>query len=303
MSRRKELLKKIDLHNKKAKIYKNIAKPSFLNKIKKLFLLKHKYVFYSLIKLFHIKKDLKVNLFSNKQIKLPSRDYAIYPLYFFGSLGDREFNLTKFLIKNLQPNDIFYDIGANYGFYSILAEEIITTGQIHTFEPNPDVFKYLQKNCDTNITSLNNVALNQTNTRSKFYIPFKKDLSQSGYASITKPNLKAPSSHYKKVTVSSITLDYYCKNNKPPTIIKLDVEGSELLVLNGGEKTIKNNNPLIIMEVWGNKEGKNISKQAIEKLKNLDYKIYKIDKNGDLLNINKIHFNKIDDFDNYVFKK
>jgi FkbM family methyltransferase len=93
-------------------------------------------------------------------------------LYFFGVLFGDEINIIKFLIKNLKENDIFYDIGANYGFYTLLAQEFITTGEIHSFEPNPNIFKLLKENVKLDLfknTFLNELALSDKKGESEFY--------------------------------------------------------------------------------------------------------------------------------------
>ena len=72
--------------------------------------------------------------------------------------GFGEYKLTKFFIKNLKEDDIFYDIGANYGFYSCLAAEFCK--EVHLFEPIPFIFDNLKNNFKNHQNVfLNNIAL------------------------------------------------------------------------------------------------------------------------------------------------
>jgi len=64
----------------------------------------------------------------------------------FHTLGGCEIRLTKFFIKNFREDSVFFDVGANYGFYSLLAKQFIDQGEIHAFEPSPNTFQILQKN-------------------------------------------------------------------------------------------------------------------------------------------------------------
>jgi hypothetical protein len=119
--------------------------------------------------------------------------------------------------------------------------------------------------------------------------------------------------HYYKflnyIEVQTTTLDDYLKNHKPPTVIKMDVEGAEKLVIEGGINFFKNKSPIIIMEVWASKEGGEISEKSVEMLKKIEYEPYFINMNGDLENIkNKNNISQIVDnenlfADNFVFIK
>jgi len=220
-------------------------------------------------------------------------------LYFFGTLYGEELKIIKFLLKNLKENDVFYDIGANYGFYTILAQEFITEGEIHSFEPNPKIFKILKENCKLNIfknTYLNEIALSDKNGGVEFY---DRDIArQSGGSSLIKHE------HFKKykvIKVKTMKLDDYILIHKPPTIMKIDVEGAEPFVLKGATNLIKNYNPTIIMEFGSD----NLHREAVEILLNNDYKLYRLDKEGNLIIADQNElFKKDSQFEaNYVFKK
>jgi len=58
-------------------------------------------------------------------------------------LSMTEARLTHFLLKNLGGHDVFYDIGSHRGFYTKLAKNFCK--EVHAFEPNPEVFKELEK--------------------------------------------------------------------------------------------------------------------------------------------------------------
>ncbi|GIW65418.1 MAG: hypothetical protein KatS3mg093_397 [Candidatus Parcubacteria bacterium] len=93
------------------------------------------------------------------------------------------------------------------------------------------------------------------------------------------------------------------KNHKPPTVIKIDVEGAELEVLQGGENFLRNYSPIISLEIWGKDNNGELSMKAVNFLRNLNYKSYYVNENGELEERNGDLSLGIIGFDNFIFKK
>jgi FkbM family methyltransferase len=242
----------------------------------------------------------KIKTFWGRDIYVYLADADASALYFFNTLYGSEIKIIKFLIKNFKDDDIFYDIGANYGFYVLLAQEFITKGEIHAFEPNPKIFKLLRKNSRLDIyknTFLNEMALSDKTGETEF---FDREISRhSGGSSLIKHQhfLK-----YKVIKVKTTTLDDYILNHKPPTIMKIDVEGEESLVLKGGLELLKKYSPMIIMEFLPD----DLHREAVNILFNSGYRAFKIDNDGNLSIMNEKQDLLKDDVsheENYVFKK
>jgi FkbM family methyltransferase len=241
----------------------------------------------------------KVKTFWGRDIYVYLADQDASALYFFNTLYGEEIKIIKLLIKNFKDDDTFYDIGANYGFYTLLAQEFITKGEIHAFEPSPKIFKLLTENSRLDIyknTFLNEMALSDKTEETEF---FDKEIGgQSGGSSLIKHQhfLK-----YKVIKVKTTTLDDYISNHKPPTIMKIDVEGGEPLVLKGALKLLKKYNPMIIMEFLPD----DLHREAVNILSNNGYRTFKIDSDGNLSIINEKDLlrNDISYEANYVFKK
>jgi len=241
----------------------------------------------------------KVKTFWGRDIYVYLADQDASALYFFNTLYGEEIKIIKLLIKNFKDDDTFYDIGANYGFYTLLAQEFITKGEIHAFEPSPKIFKLLRENSRLDIyknTFLNKMALSDKTEETEF---FDREISgQSGGSSLIKHQhfLK-----YKVIKVKTTTLDDYISNHKPPTIMKIDVEGGETLVLKGALKLLKKYNPMIIMEFLPD----DLHREAVNILSNNGYRAFKIDSDGNLSIINEKDLlrNDVPHEANYVFKK
>ena len=226
---------------------------------------------------------------------------------FLGSnrMFNAEARLTMFLIKHLKETDVFYDAGASYGFYTMLAQEL-RAAQIHAFEPDRKVFMYLQKNAgSSHNVYLNNVALAECVRET---ILFK-----NGTGSFVNSIIPEVSSYYKKSVkvvdtqenevVQTITLDQYVSAhpNSIPTILKLDVEGAESLVISGGLQVLNQFHPCIAMEIWEGEQGKNFSQKAVSLLEKLSYKPYRITEIGNIEFVNSLDFHYVNLFDNIIF--
>ena len=74
--------------------------------------------------------------------------------------GHYEPEITDLIKRTLKPGDTFVDIGANTGYYTVLASLLVgSEGTVHSFEPIPYIFSEMQANVSLN--SLSNVFLNQ----------------------------------------------------------------------------------------------------------------------------------------------
>jgi len=241
----------------------------------------------------------KVKTFWGRDIYVYLADADASALYFFNTLYGGEIKIIKFLIKNFKDDDIFYDIGANYGFYTLLAQEFITKGEIHAFEPNPKIFKLLRENSRLDIyknTFLNEMALSDKTGKIEFY---DREISRhSGDSSLIKHQhfLK-----YKVIKVRTTTLDDYISNHKPPTIMKIDVEGGESLVLKGGLELLKKYSPMIIMEFLPD----DLHREVVNILFNSQYRAFRIDNDGNLSIVNEqdLFRDDVPHEENYVFKR
>ena len=209
------------------------------------------------------------------------------------TLREEEQPLINFFVKNLKEGDVFYDIGANYGFYSVMALNLIKGGEIHAFEPSASTFKYLAKNISENETNANLTFVSQVAVGEKMgNIPFHDSYSEGNSSISTASPLGAGGDPIEaNTTVYCTTIDMYTKNKKGPSFIKLDVEGYERNVIEGASSTISKYKPVIGMEIW---------KQESEKLpllliNNFGYSMYQPDKTGDL---KKVNANNISDYIN-----
>jgi len=160
-------------------------------------------------------------------------------------VGLMEYEDMGFLLHYLQEDDLFYDIGANVGVYTILASKV-KKSKTFSFEPLPNTYERLLDNIQIN--RLNNVVTNNiglSSEKSKLYFTTDRDTMNS----------VALNTDINKVEIIVDTLDNISRKFGIPKAIKIDVEGYESNVLKGAKEVLQSNNlEVIILELNGNGE-------------------------------------------------
>ena len=157
--------------------------------------------------------------------------------------GLHEFNDMAFLLHSLQKDDLFIDIGSNVGSYTILASAVIGAKSV-SFEPIPTTYEKLCTNIKLNNLENKVLTYNLGLGETEGLLQFTSNKNCCNHA------IAQGESSKHTVDVQVKTLDQMLIKN--PSIIKIDVEGYETLVLNGGEETLQNSNLYaVIMELNG----------------------------------------------------
>lgn len=225
------------------------------NIIESFYLIFWKYFFQfaSLIKL-NLKVKTKYGFFLCRNLA-----EIIYTLPIYESELRKYFNID---------NGVFIDVGANIGRYTIeVGKKLKNNGAVIAIEPNLETFQILKNNIKlnhlTNVYALNYACYSKSNKLVKFY-----EGSYSGESSLSKN--KSRFFLVKTLTLDDILKKVHIKSEFV-TLIKIDVEGSEVSVIRGSQKILKNK-PTILFESFSEKKNPRISKL----LKKFGYKINRI---------------------------
>jgi len=178
------------------------------------------------------------------------------------------------------------------------------SNKVHAFEPNPVIYKDLENyllKIKSNI-KLYNYALSNVEGIKNLKIPLRnskinkdnyEEYYKMGLASIHESNTF---SAYETFQVKSIKLDNINIDNKI-SLIKIDVEGHELEVINGGIKLINKYKPNLIIEIE-ERHSKRKVMETINKISEIGYKVFVYNKY-----IKEIKTEKnLDKFNNFIFK-
>jgi len=144
--------------------------------------------------------------------------------------GLLEFEDMGFLLHILEADDLFVDVGANAGSYTILASSV-RGAKVYAFEPVPNTYNRLIENISINHAENRVKCFNVGLGREEGIIAFTSDLDTVNHA--VSLNEYAPNT----INVNVTTLDLGLKDTQP-SLIKIDVEGYETLVLEGATETL-----------------------------------------------------------------
>lgn len=299
---KQSMLLALDRAEKNSSRVTKYSGPSLPGKIGKLLKTPGFYVPYALSRFGIYAKKSGIHLFWGKYIAMPVNDWESFMLDKFGFPGgsDSEYRLAKYLINTLTSSDTFFDVGANYGFYTFLSAELCSS--VHSFEPNEHIFRIISNNSKPPIV-LNNIALSNFSGTSVLHTSG----NNSGISTISEATVATQRwrwwkySHEESVHVD--TLDNYIKTSGvKPTVIKMDVEGAEKAVIEGGSDFLEHYSPIVILEVWSGDSGGKISMPAVNLMRKFGYISHSIDRSG---RIHKVSGNlsQITEGDNFVFTK
>ncbi len=224
-------------------------------------------------------RTVEFPLFWGRRLTLPWTDDADFTTFYLaGGPGGPEYKLVRWFIRNLKEDDVFYDVGANYGFYAHLASELIgDSGQIHAFEPLPEVHDWLVKNRPRLAARLVEAALWDATGTATLYRHRLSDAFNTLEKEVTDFD---PTRGPERTEVDTVTLDDYVLKEKPPTVMKIDVEGGERRLLAGAEKTIRGVRPRIAMEAWAGEGGRRFTLPAARTLLDWGYEALALDAEG-----------------------
>jgi FkbM family methyltransferase len=178
---------------------------------------------------------------SGVTFQLNLRDKVAREVYYFG-FARRDCRALQQIIK---PGDTILDVGANIGYFSLLfAKWLRGEGAVHAFEPFPDTLRTLSRNVDLNprlksLITVHDVALSNYVGRTSVVVP---DEGNSGcnYLSMN-----------GRVQISVTTLDAAARELRLSHLdfVKVDIEGSEVAMLEGSAETIERFRPVMMIEM------------------------------------------------------
>ena len=209
----------------------------------------------------------------------------------------------KIVKEFIPPGTDTIDIGVYRGVYSYEMSKY--SRYVHAFEPNPIIFKDIEKNLKKIIQNIKlyNVALSNKEDLVTLKIPIRnknfnkknyEEYFQMGRATIHDTNIMNEVESYDVVTKK---LDNFNFTNKI-SFIKIDVEGHEYEVITGAEKIIKKHKPVLIVEIVEENTNKKVE-DTLNFINSLGYNSFYL-KEDILKNTNNL--NSFNSITNFIFK-
>ena len=163
-------------------------------------------------------------------------------------LGTCDPDEQRLLVSHLRPGGVFYDVGANIGFFSLLAARLVgPTGHVVAFEPSPVNAAQLERNIDLN--AFTNVTLVEAAVSSQIgFAQFDTATKERGQSRLIGKDEPARDG---LVSVRTLSIDgWWSETGFPlPDLMKIDIEGAEIAALQGAHEVIRTSRPVLLVEV------------------------------------------------------
>ena len=162
--------------------------------------------------------------------------------------GTYEPALQEAIVQNLSAGEVFYDIGANIGFFSLIAARRVgERGQVYCFEPVPTNAAAITRSAKLNGFEQIDVFCEAVAARSR-----SGELCLARHiGGATLDSAGVPPDFRGRISVDVVAIDEITapRGLPAPNLVKVDVEGAELEVLQGMRMTLRADRPVVIYEV------------------------------------------------------
>ncbi|SCB26092.1 FkbM family methyltransferase [Rhizobium hainanense] len=164
--------------------------------------------------------------------------------------GFWEIWLTLFCARNVKRGMTAIDVGANFGYYSLLLAELVgAKGELIAVEPNPHAADFLRRSIELNglldRTRIERLALGATIAgEASFYIPHSEPKNALIVSEAFQPHARDGA----VIKVPVTTLDRLGDACSRVDFIKIDAEGAEQVILEGMSETIARHKPMLVVE-------------------------------------------------------
>jgi FkbM family methyltransferase len=157
-------------------------------------------------------------------------------------VGTYEYDKQEVICRTVRPGTVFYDIGANVGFYSLLASGLVKTGKVCAFEPLPRNLSYLRRHLELN--GIANVEV--------FPVAVSNIVGTSCFREEDTGLMGQLGADGSQI-VPTTSLDYLVFKQRvaPPDFIKMDIEGAELNALQGATRLFQVYRPTLFLATHG----------------------------------------------------
>jgi FkbM family methyltransferase len=224
--------------------------------------------------------EITIHLNAEKKISFFSNETCPMTRHLFWEDEGGTFEYSEIFKKIITKQNSFFDIGANVGYYSLLAKTLHPEIIVFSFEPSKGPNYFLNRNKElNNFYDLNveEIALGDMDGEITFfedinpkYKYIKHHASGTGNTQNTWGNVETDKYNVKIMTLDEFVVE---RNIESIDLIKMDTEGTEDKVFLGALESINKFRPIIICEVLENKIEEIIQQIVL----NIGYEMFKFD--------------------------
>ena len=234
---------------------------------------------------FHQRHSLKMEVTTHDQIAR---------ILFWQGVTGYEYETIQLFIELSRSARIVFDIGANNGYFSLIAARLNPAAHVFAFEPVPRIFQQIRRNVALNrLKNLTVIqaAVSEKDGRATIFVPISEFPTSASL-------MESFRTGTEPIDCKTITLDHFIQENHINNVdlVKIDTEATEPSVLKGMHTILSKFHPDIICEVLKGRTEENLQKI----LEPLHYNFYLITDNG-LKKTDKIEGDSTYRFRNYFF--
>jgi FkbM family methyltransferase len=216
----------------------------------------------------------EVETFFGRRMKVVLPEVVSVRIWRYGVFEE---DVCFYLISQLRLGDTFIDVGGHFGFFSLLARELVgETGMVVTFEPMPDTRNILTENMLRYSAPAQHhlvaAAAGSVDGRIKF-----KDFGLLGSAFATSKTVRDPRfKQVRELDVDVRTIDSVVEQLSPAAcrLIKIDAENAEYEVVQGALGVVRRLRPAVVIEAGDLGEGRGATRSVIDVLIGEGYRPY-----------------------------
>lgn len=183
---------------------------------------------------------------------IETRDYNIAPHLLMDGVWDN--HITTWMQHALHPGDVFVDVGANIGYFTVLGASLVgPAGRVVAVEAHPALVPLLRRNVATNwfidsVTVWHRAAWSETATLT--FRQRDRYTASSSVGAVEPERLIKLDDTETEVEVPAVRVDELIGDLERVDVLKVDVEGSEVRALTGLETTLRRNRDLRLVLEW-----------------------------------------------------
>lgn len=227
--------------------------------------------------------SMRAKLFWGEHMNVVFPDCVSTSLYRDGFIEE---GLTRIVLDLVRDGMCFFDVGAHYGYYTLLASDLVgSTGDVHAFEPISHTFTVLR----SNVSDHKNVSLNKKALYSDDGLTLQMNnygIKHSGFNSTGPEELafdpdRIPAEFgsglqaTKTEPSETVTLDTYVeKKDLKPDFIKIDAEACEKDILMGSQGVLEKIRPMVSLEVGDFNVARESSREMVKFMLDRGYRAY-----------------------------
>ena len=160
------------------------------------------------------------------------------------ALGTTEPLIQDAFAEQIKSGDVVWDIGANIGFYSLIAARLAGDGEVIAFEPLPANLAAIRRNLALNgLSNVKVLGIALADTEGTADLQIHSELTWAKLDTSADTAFQQELAVAGHVTVQLSTIDRQLEILPPPDVVKIDIEGAEVAALRGASKLLSTHRP------------------------------------------------------------